>query len=213
MKINENKFGSVKTNTYLSGMKNYNEVRELADEFGVNTSETTIGMNGYPMGLELAITDFDTITSLNDAMDILNNKYPLSDIRVVELTRKDGQALWNRGDTTASVGKYSVIGDRDWAITFDPDTESAEQVAFEVVCEGRDLFDYETLQLMANICESFKDDISRYTENVIIFYDPNNNYKIDYVVGDESTGYSFDTRTVKLGIIIDFNEEDLVVSN
>ena len=194
-------------------MKDYNKIQELADEFEVGTTETTIGMNGYPKGVDLVLTDFDTITSLNAVCEGLKGMLPNSEVHIIELSRRDGQDLWNRTDCTANKGKYAMVNDTDWTVVFDPETDNAEELAFEVVCEDRDTTSYETLMLMCEIMEAFKEELEAIDEKSRIFYDPDNNYTIKYIVTDESTGYSYDTHNTKLGIMIDFAEEDLVITN
>ena len=188
-------------------MKDYNRIEELAERFGVTTAETTTGMNGYPQDLDLTITGFNTITELQEVYDEL--KVEGFDVFHIEMVKKEGQSLWNRGGCYPQVGMYARTNDSDWTVDFNPETDDAIEVAFDVILKGCELDDYEGFQKMLDNFDLFADELDSLDESCTVFFDPNQNYRVDYIVTNESTGYSRDTTTTKLGLSISF-EDSLV---
>jgi hypothetical protein len=193
----------------------HNEIYQKTEDFatanGIGTSETTSGMNDYPSHLKMALTDFDTITQFEEVRDRLKSEG--HDVEEIQLHRRDGWALWERGGVSVRKGMYATASQTETTLTIGCD-ESPNDCVFEFLIEGMEFDDAEQFErymkmykyLVAEVESAKKED-----ETVTLFLDPNNNYKVNYVVSDESTGYSEDTHNYKLGLLVVWAEHKYVV--
>jgi hypothetical protein len=94
--------------------------------------------------------------------------------------------------------------------------DSSDEIAFRVVADGLQFDTLQDLQRTTEQCIIFKNDIedilSELEDNdeqsATVFYDPDQNYRIEYYATDETTGYSYDTHQYQVALLVDFKDEE-----
>jgi predicted RNA binding protein YcfA (HicA-like mRNA interferase family) len=172
-------------------------IHDIAEMHGLTATETTTASNGYPQGLRYALTDFESITQLKDLADQLTAEG--REVEEVILHKRDGWQLWARSNGSVTHGMYRQQSSNDWTVDIAPNDDTHE-IARELVGIVED-----SSEELTNIAERF----AKYLKNeqrqdmtVTVFYDPNQNYRVDYCATDETTGYSYDTHSYKVGLLI-----------
>lgn len=186
----------------------HTKTEDFAAANGIGTSETTTGSNGYPQGLKLALTDFDTITQAEEIKSKLEAKG--HEVEVIELHKRDGWGLWGRDRAYLGKGMYAEAGENDWTVDIAP-MEDTHKVALEVIFgEHEFVLNPDQLEIVREFARCLKHE-QHNTLTVTVFYDPDQNYRVDYSCHEESTGYSHDTHTYKLGLLVAWDEGEYVV--
>lgn len=184
----------------------YSEANELKYE------ETTDKSNGYPSNLRYALT-FESISELEShAKQLWEQGH---DPQRVMLHRKDGWNLWHRQGAGVHKGMFRKSTDSEWTTEVDMQ-DNADEVAFRVVAEGREFDPIEDLQKTTEQCLSFRNEIEdilseledNNQQSATVFYDPDQDYRIDYYATDETTGYSYDTHQYQVGLIVNWKDEE-----
>jgi hypothetical protein len=172
-------------------------IHEVAETHGLTATETTTASNGYPQGLRYALTDFESITQLKELSEQLTSEG--REVEEVILHKRDGWQLWVRSVGSVTHGMYCQESANDWTIDIAPNDDTTG-IASELVGIEDD-----SPEDMVNIAERFAKDLKgeqRQDTTVTVFYDPDQNYRIDYSATDETTGYSYDTHNYKVGLLI-----------
>lgn len=187
---------------------------ELAQLFGLDYQETTIGANGYPSGLNWAITS-DSIQKLINLKEQLQKEG--YEVEELELHARDGWNLWNRRNAYLRTGIYTQQNDSDYAMMLDMSNEVAELKkeifnTFYGNIENIDFIEeFNELELMVKSVNDFYEEIQHEEGKSTIFYSPNApySYGIDYIVSDDTAGYSYDTHSYQLAIrVVDLEEKE-----
>lgn len=174
------------------------DIESIQDMYDLEMVETTIGTNGYPSRVRPALT-CDSISTLQKVLDENEN------MESVWLHKRDGWSLWERSN-----GGY-----------MNPDTfmrESEIEYSIRLVCDenttiedvfvaifGYDWYEYQsTKDIIGNISNWENGewgDLIRDRFVGRVFYNPFNDYAIDYTVEIDQNGYCYDTHHYKYGII------------
>jgi hypothetical protein len=94
-------------------------------------------------------------------------------------------------------------------------SDDDNEVAFDLIAQGRTFTDLEEMRRAIDNVETFKDELENILSEVedkglteaTVFYDPNN-YAIRYWADNETIGYSHDTHTYQVALMVDWKEED-----
>jgi hypothetical protein len=185
--------------------------QEVAIDLELDHVETTIGRDGYPEALKHAITA-ETITELFEIENKLN-KAGFKTMQLV-LHSKDGQQLPNRIETIIEKGMFQRVSDDDYAIELDMSDLSQVKQDVRDVLFG-DVDDLAQVQVDNEEFESLEEAKAFYEKKVdefiselpetgkfVVFYEPDQDHRIDYIVSEESTSYSYDTNNYQAAITI-----------
>jgi len=185
-------------------------IHEIADKHGLTATETTTAANGYPQGLRYTLTDFDSISQLKTLSEQLTAEG--REVEEVILHKRDGWQLWSRSRGSVTHGMFRKQSSGEWTIDLLTDTTrcNTEQEAFDLIAGGREFTDLEEMrkavEQIDNLKEEFDNILSGVEDqgqtSVTVFYDPDQNYRVNYYATDETTGYSYDTHHYKVGLII-----------
>jgi hypothetical protein len=192
-------------------MNNNSRTLDYACNNGLFAVETTSEANGYPANLRQALT-FDTITDLLVCSDELTK----SGHSVTELLlhKRDGWQLWHRRATSIDHRMFRKATDSESVLEVNISDDDNE-VAFDLIAQGRTFTDLEEMRRAIDNVETFKDELENILSEVedkglteaTVFYDPNN-YAIRYWADNETIGYSHDTHTYQVALMVDWKEED-----
>jgi hypothetical protein len=194
-------------------MKDYNRTRELADRFEVDTTETTTGTNGYPSDLNLALTNFDTITELEECAATL--KAEGYDYTILQLHKRDGWSLWNRSSANIEKGMYCCESSGEWTVRINPDENIREVAEYIVLGDDKEALteapSQEAEDELMKMVDEFESEVKAYAQQfpnttMTVFYEPDQGYAVERILNDESTGYHSDTHHYRLAIEINFEE-------
>ena len=143
--------------------------------------ETTIGSNGYPEQLKYAyyLDDKDELMKLVSKLEA--DGYNITELL---LRRKNGQQLWNREESYFNSVDFSIAKDSDYVLSINMDN-SEDEIKEEIKTT---LF-YDDEDLMNDIIDEFYNELRGETGGVTVFYDPNNDDNIDYIIRENDTGY------------------------
>lgn len=174
------------------------DIESIQDIYDLEIVETTIGTNGYPSRVRPALT-CDSISTLQKVLDENEN------LESVWLHKRDGWSLWERSN-----GGY-----------LDPETfmkESEIEYSIKLVCDenttiedvfvaifGYDWYEYQSTKDIIGSISNWENgewgDLIREGFVGQVFYNPFNDYAIDYAVQVDQNGYCYDTHHYKYGII------------
>jgi len=196
-------------------MDNNQKTIDYAEANNLTTVETTSQANGYPSNLRHVLT-FDRIT------DALNHSDHLQKLghTVTELCleKRDGQQLWSRRNGNITHGMFRKVSDSDWTLELFTDTTrcDTEEVAFELIAKDRNFEDLEEMRKAITNIEEMKEEMENILSEVedrggteaTIFYDPDQNYRINYWADMETVGYSYDTHSYMIALMVDFKDND-----
>ena len=181
---------------------------ELAQTFYFDFEETTTGNNGYPKNLNWALTSDSIKELINLKEHLINQGYEVEEL---ELHKKAGWSLWSRTNDILKLGKYTIAKDTDYTIVLNMDKEISEikNDILETLFGSSDLLEIETFEDLENIVKKVNDffsEIESEEGTITVFYSPDNDYSINYVVSDDTNGYSYDSNYYKLAIrVVDFD--------
>lgn len=192
---------------------------ELADFYNLDYVETSSESNGYPNNLEWAIIA-DTISELLEIKEQLKNAG--FNVQEYFLHKKNGWQLWSRQNTYLEKGQMTIASDSDWYWDFDmTDLDEVKKEVYEMFwCDEEQMKEIANEQVEDGIYDTLKEALNEYAEQVQffinqlpkdggqirVFYDPNQDYAIDYIVTEESTYYYNDTNHYRLAIAVDFED-------
>ena len=165
--------------------------------------DITKGMNGYPQNVREAITA-DTVTELKE----MHNQHVRNghDVKYVELFKKNGWGLWNYSEILTIGESFQIVGEQDWAIKVEK-SFTPTQTAQQIVCGGmsEDEITDPHRKLVSEVASDIEMmlPVNEDWESATIFYDPEQEYEIDYIITDETIGYSYDNKNYQYGIIVD----------
>jgi len=195
-------------------MTNNQKTFEYAEQNMLNYVETTTESNGYPSNLRFVLT-FDKISDLEFHAERLREQG--HDYQRLMLHRKDGWQLWHRFGADVRKGMFRIPTAGD-SITEVDIKDTADEIAFRVIAEGREFDTLQDLQKTTDQCTDFRNDIEEILLNLksigneqpsaTVFYDPDQNYRIDYYATDETTGYYYDTHQYQVALLVDFKDEE-----
>jgi hypothetical protein len=94
--------------------------------------------------------------------------------------------------------------------------EDADEIAFELLFNGAEPESLADVKRRLQLAEMFSEQVKNILSEVddrglteaTIFYDPDQNYRIDYWADRETVGYSHDTHTYQVALLVDFKEEE-----
>lgn len=181
---------------------NITDNSDLAQTFNLDYEETTTGRNGYPENINWAITS-SSISELIELKEHLEGQgYKVEEL---ELHKKDGWSLWSRGNDILKLGKYTIAKDTDYVVKLDMNEDEGDikNDILETLFGDPDLLEIESFEDLERIVKSVNDffsEIESEEGNITVFYSPDNNYAIDYVVSEDTNGYSYDSNYYKLAI-------------
>lgn len=188
---------------------NISRIQDLADEFGIDWAETTEGTNGYPTNLKPCLTSFNSISQFEEVeVELKSRGYEVTSICI---RQKDGWALWNWSSCCVKKGMYCMVGDNDWSVEVDPSADS-DEVAFNLIVSGREFSDHGEFNKVIKHYEDFSSDLSLHMSpddhkgTFTVFYNPDNNYMIERVANDETTGFYKDTWMEQIAMFVEFND-------
>ena len=181
---------------------------ELAQTFYFDYEETTTGRNGYPENLNWVLTS-DSISELIELKKQLEIQG--YEVEELELHKKAGWSLWSRGNDILKLGKYTIAKDTDYSIKLDmnEDEEDIKNNILETLFGTTDLLEiesFEDLEMIVKNVNDFFSEIENEEGTVTVFYSPDNDYSIEYVVSEDTNGYTYDSNYYKLAIrVVDFD--------
>lgn len=191
----------------------FSNIEEVSTVFNLDITETTTGVNGYPKQLKQVLTGFNSISECIMIKEVLETEGHL--VTELKLHRKDGWSLWERSNCPIRSGMYMTISQNNWTIDVGINDDE-KQVAFNLICGGREFENLDDMTYYMDITVDFANELYHILSDLEyagvnsgrVFYNPDNDYNIDYFTHDESVGYSFDTHTYQIGLMVEFKEED-----
>ena len=191
----------------------FNNIEDIEDMFGLSIVETTLGNNGYPKELKRVLSDFDNMQQCLLIRDLLVEQGHIVDELLIY--RKAGCQLWNRYSTSISKNIFKQAKDGDWYIDISI-KDNASDIAFKMSYQDVIFDNYlemsEAFYTVQDLIESLEDVLSGVEDDgcseVRVFYDPNQKYRIDYCITDESVGYSYDSKQYKVALGVKFNNQE-----
>lgn len=171
--------------------------------------ETTIGSNGYPKSLEYAYY-CDNRTELKDIIEELEQEgYEITELF---LRKRDGQMLWNREYRNHFSIDFEIVNDSDWCMSLDmSDSEERikEDIDINLIGDDEDYREELGQEEIDRIVNSFYDDVKRYEGDITVFYCPEHENDIDYVITDHCTGYhDGDVTSYQMAFSVELPEEE-----
>lgn len=177
---------------------------------GIETVDTTTGMNGYPQHLRVAYTadTMGELRALKEAAEAAGHE-----VSVIQLHRRDGWALWERSnDHNLDDDRWQGTGDNDWTITIEPNS-NCDNEAFNAVCgDGYEVEDagdlFKRSEQVSSLSDALPDpsDLNE-GERIVCFIDTGS-WSIDYTVKTGQNGYAYDTHQYKSALLIAEREQD-----
>lgn len=184
---------------------------DFAQTFNFDYEETTTGRNGYPENLNWAITS-DSITELIELKEQLESQG--YEVEELELHKKAGWSLWSRIEAFLEIGKYTIAKDTDFTLSLDmsKDEEVLKNEIFETLFGSSYLseiiedYGFVKLEEIVKTVNDFFEEIESEEGEITVFYRPDNDYSIEYIVSEDTNGYSYDSNYYKLAIrVFDFD--------
>jgi hypothetical protein len=198
-------------------MSNNSRTLDYADNNYAKTVavETTSEANGYPANLRHVLT-FDTVTELLNCSEELTKAG--HSVHEVMIHRQNGWQLWHRRNGSVTHGMFRRAAHDEWAIDVQVDSDrcDTEEVAFDLIAQGRTFTDIEEMRTAIDNVERMKEELENILSEVedrglteaTVFYDPDNNYAIRYWADNDTVGYSHDTHTYQAALLVDFKENE-----
>jgi len=193
-------------------MNNNQKTIDYADRYGMKTVETTSEASGYPRNLRHVLT-FQTITELlNCSEELTAEGHTVTELL---LHKRDGWQLWARTRGSIEHGMFRRASDNDWTIEVDA-SEDPKDVAFRLLFDGVELDSLDGIRGRLAAADRFAEEVENIIEasrdnncdEVTIFYDPDQNYRIDYWADNDTVGYSYDTHAYEVALMVDWKEDD-----
>lgn len=161
------------------------------DEVYVNLEkvETTVGSNGYPSKLQWAYY-CENRSEMEEIIEDL--EYKGFEVEELFLSKKNGQQLWNRDRVPHRLVNLFHEDSQSYAIFIDTDSgEENIKLTIDSVLIGDDEEFREELgqDKIDEIVESFYKEIPLNKGVIKVFYDPEQDNRVDYIITEESTGY------------------------
>ena len=193
-------------------MNNNSRTLDYADNNDIKTVETTSKANGYPANLRHVLT-FDTITHLLKCYEELTAEGHT--VTELMLHKRDGWELWARTKGSIEHGMFRTTSESEFSVNIDW-LDTSEQVAFRVVCEGMDPETLGDIRRKLRIADDFAQEVKnilsaiedRGNAEATIFYDPDQDYRINYWADNDTVGYSHDTHTYQVALMVDWKEAE-----
>ncbi len=167
------------------------DVRNLAEQLGLEVIETTTGTNGYPQNIKPAIVGFESFEQAADLAD----RYGLN---VESFRKRDGWQLWNRDNATMfkpyqnSASKY---GDN---YTDFSKMDEDDFIENEVLPFLENFSDFESLNRFISIEKEIWEEIDKMEDDEIVIVQEGNYLE---TIKEESMEFSHDTWNYIIGII------------
>jgi hypothetical protein len=197
-------------------MSNNSRILDYAYTNGLTAVETTSEGNGYPANLRQAITSFTISDLLQEVKAELTSEGHT--VHEVMLHKRDGWDLWARTRTSITHGMFRRAAHDEWAIDIQVDSNrcDTEEVAFDLIAQGRTFTDLEEMRTAIDNVERMKENLENILSEVedrglteaTVFYDPDNNYAIRYWADNDTVGYSHDTHTYQVALMVDWKEDE-----
>jgi hypothetical protein len=193
-------------------MTNNQKTFEYSEDNGLDYVETTNQSNGYPSNLRYALT-FESISELESHAEKLSEQG--QDCQRVMLHRMYGWNLWHRQGADVRKGMFRKATSSQSTTEIDI-CDSADEIAFRIVTGYTQFDTLQELQRTTEQCIFFRNEIedilSELEDNdqqsATVFYDPDQDYRIDYYATDETASYTYDTYQYKVGLIVNWKEEE-----
>jgi hypothetical protein len=174
--------------------------------------ETTIGSNGYPSRLQYAYY-CDSKKEMEEIIEKLK-----SDGEIVEelfIHKKNGWSLWNRQITQHDLIDFTIRKESEWYIQLDmnqTEEDIKEEIKFELIGDDEDYIEEVGVEKVNEIVEDFYSNLEHYKDKgeVHIFYSPERENNIEYIITDDCTGYhDGDVTTYQMAFTVyEKDEED-----
>lgn len=171
-------------------------IREIADNHGLESIQTTNQANGYPEQLKWAIIGFD---SFDEAVEI-SDEHPNLELQII--TKKDGWPLWYRtGSTAYEPLKNDSLDFGDNFSEFEKGISEKDFIDQEITSRIDDgEFSENITDLMSFISEKQElfDEIEDLNDGEIVITQFGEYYD---TIQKESVMFSHDTRTTAIALI------------
>lgn len=193
-------------------MSNNQRTIDYAWDNELTAIETTSEANGYPRNLRHVITS-DKIWRLLEFRDkITTEGHTVTELM---LHKRDGWQLWARTGASIEHGMFRRVSNGEWTIEMSTAHESCA-VAFEVIVKGKEITSLNHMRALLDRATKFEDELSDIKQEVddrgntdfTIFYDPDQDYRIDYWADNDTVGYSHDTHTYQVALMVDWKEAE-----
>lgn len=168
-------------------MTNEIDIREIADQEGLDVIETTTGTNGYPQNLKFAIVDFDTFEQAQELAD----KYNLS---IESFEKRDGWQLWSRGNRTM-YKPYQLDVHMDFGDNY---SEVDEDVIVDGIKDNIDNLEYSDIADYLRGQVEILDEIEKAADDEVVITHMGEYYD---TLPQESMIFYHDTRNYTIGLI------------
>lgn len=157
--------------------------------------------------LGTTVVGFKMIQQLEAVKAEILEYYPES-VSIVELHKRYEWPIWRvSGEIVPSRGMYTNVQEDESAVKWNPIYRpSIEDVAFSVIVHDQQICSLGEMKAIAAQVDEWATELEDECGEVTIFYDPID-YSIIRVVSEDAVGYSLDSYTVQLGIMI----EDLYI--
>lgn len=171
--------------------------------------ETTIGSNGYPKGLQFAY-HCESRKEMAEIVEELTNSG--HDVTELMLRKRNGQQLWNRDLQNHFSVDFETANDFDSCINLDMDNgEFHIKYDIEAVLIGDDEDHREELgqEKIDKIVDDFYEDVKYHIGRIKVFYRPDYDNDVDYVITEDCTGYyDGDVTTYQMAFSVELPEEE-----
>ena len=193
-------------------MNNNSRTLDYADNNDIKTADTTSEANGYPKNLRHVLT-FDTITHILKCSEELTAEGHT--VTELMLHKRDGWQLWARTGTSITHGMFRRASNGEWTIEMSTAHETCA-IAFEVIVKDKEITSLNHMWSLLNRATRFEDELSdikqevddRGNTDVTIFYDPDQDYRINYWADNETVGYSHDTHSYQVALMVDWKDSE-----
>ena len=153
--------------------------------------ETTTGSNGYPQNLSYVYY----CDSRNEMKEIISELVAEGyEVNELFLRRRNGQQLWNRDNCIHNNVNLGHASEQDWYMHLDMnDTEeNLRDTIFDfLIGDDEDYIEDIGRKEVKRRVDSFYDEISccKGEGSTYIFYSPDQDNRVDYVITEDCTGY------------------------
>lgn len=173
---------------------------DFRDYFDLETVETTSSQSGYPEYLKTAYTS-DSLKELDNFKTALENEFKL-EVEVVFLHKKDGWNLWSRVNAGfLDLKHYYRHWENEWSLEILKD-DSIEDIIEALLGEGWEDNVDDPDQAYIDWADSEWGELVNSNWEGIVFYNPDDEFSINYTLTEDQNGYCYDTHHYKYGLIV-----------
>lgn len=176
-----------------------NKTQELSELFNLNVEEITDGTNGYPSNTQAVLTDFESIDHLKEVREELEMTGHVC--AEILMHKKNGWSLWNYATQRIEAGMFRKAKDTDWTFDIDTNAKRKSKRNHISVCLFGDR--PENPSEAKEIALGVLSELPENEGSITVFYDPDQEYRVDYWASDQTTGYYYDTNHYKIALLIE----------